>query len=97
VSSIEGGWPRLAAATPGRVRIRCDVRLAHGRSPASLAPGVPRRGGGDRRPHPGLDVAVETVAAVPGSATPPDAWVVRSSTVAAWEAAEAARTRCPPG
>ena len=96
VSSIEGGWPRLAAATPGRVRIRCDVRLAPGRSPASLAREFRAAVAAIADRTPGLDVAVETVLAIPGSATPADAWVVRS-TVAAWEAAEGRPHEGPAG
>ncbi|MGY1608383.1 hypothetical protein [Geodermatophilus sp. SYSU D00700] len=96
VSSIEGGWPRLAAATPGRVRIRCDVRLAPGRSPASLAREFRAAVAAIADRHPGLDAAVETVLAIPGSATPEDAWVVRS-TVAAWEAAEGRPHEVPAG
>ncbi|HJX44425.1 MAG TPA: hypothetical protein VJ352_12180, partial [Geodermatophilus sp.] len=96
VSAIEGGWPRLAAATPGRVRIRCDVRLAPGRSPASLAREFRAAVAAIAGSTPGLDVAVETVLAIPGSATPADAWVVRS-TVAAWEAAEGRPHQVPAG
>ncbi len=96
VSSISGGWPRLAAATPARVRVRCDVRLAPGRSPASLAREFSAALEGIRARHPGLDVRAETVLAIPGSATDDDAWVVRS-TVAAWEAAEGRPHEVPAG
>lgn len=87
VSSIEGGWSRLAAATPARVRMRCDVRIVPGRSPESLRREFTAAVDEIRGRHPGLDVSTEMVLAIPGSATPPGSWVVRS-TVAAWEAIE---------
>jgi acetylornithine deacetylase/succinyl-diaminopimelate desuccinylase-like protein len=96
VSSIEGGWPRLAAATPGRVRLRCDVRLAPGRSPASLVREFTAAVAAIIDRHPGLAATVEPVLTIPGSATPEDAWVVRS-TVAAWEAAEGRPHQAPAG
>lgn len=87
VSSIEGGWRRLAASTPGRVRIRCDLRV----SPRDTPQAVRREFGafvdGMRDRHVGLDVDWEMVLAIPGSCTDERSWVVRSS-VAAWEAAE---------
>ncbi|MFF4625138.1 M20 family metallopeptidase [Nonomuraea jabiensis] len=79
IGSIAGGWERMLAVTPAACRIRLDLRIAPGVAPLTvkreLAAFV-------RELDPGL--TVELVLAVPGTSTPPDDWVVRS-TVRAWE------------
>ncbi|MCF6469452.1 deacylase [Nonomuraea sp. MG754425] len=79
IGSIAGGWERMLAVTPAACRIRLDLRIAPGAAPLE----VKRELAAFVR---GLDPAltVELVLAVPGSSTPPEDWVVRS-TVRAWE------------
>jgi acetylornithine deacetylase/succinyl-diaminopimelate desuccinylase-like protein len=84
VSSITGGFERLAASTPALVRMRLDVRITPDQTPA----GVTREVRAEVR-HLGerldADLRVEQTAAIPASHTSPDSPVVRAS-VAAWEA-----------
>jgi acetylornithine deacetylase/succinyl-diaminopimelate desuccinylase-like protein len=84
VASVEGGWPRLAAATSALCRFTVDLRTSPRSSPADV-----RREFGEAMAeilarHPELDVDWSMVLAIPGSHTPEDAWVVRAAT-AAWE------------
>ena len=84
VSSITGGFERLAASTPALVRLRLDVRLTTEQTPAGVTREVRAevRRLADRL---GAALRVEQVAAIPASRTPPESPVVRAA-VAAWEA-----------
>jgi acetylornithine deacetylase/succinyl-diaminopimelate desuccinylase-like protein len=84
VSSVAGGFDRLAAATPALVRLRLDVRLTTAQTPAGVTREVRAevRRLGERL---GADLRVEQVAAIPASHTPPGSPIVRAA-VSAWEA-----------
>ncbi|MFD4501458.1 M20 family metallopeptidase [Streptomyces sp. NPDC058457] len=81
VSSVRGGWPRMAAVTPASCTLMVDLRIAPGTTPMQAK----------REFLATLDkfegVTAEMVLAVPGTRTDPDSWVCRSAT-AAWEAFE---------
>lgn len=84
VSSVHGGFERLAASTSASVRIRMDIRM----TPEQTAPGVVREVQDALAPLEAeldADFPVRQVACVPASRTDPAAPVVRA-TVAAWEA-----------
>ncbi|MDT3441965.1 MULTISPECIES: M20/M25/M40 family metallo-hydrolase [unclassified Pseudofrankia] len=89
VSSIQGGFERLAASTPAMVRIRLDLRITTQQTPPGVVREVARELARIGREL-GADLRVEQVAAIPASRTPPDAPVVRAA-VAAWEAVAGAR------
>lgn len=84
VSSVHGGFERLAASTSALVRLRLDVRMTPDQTPgqvlrevrARLAPLSQRLG---------VELRARQVAAVPGTRTDPTHPVVRSA-VRAWEA-----------
>ncbi|WP_308310742.1 peptidase dimerization domain-containing protein [Streptomyces sp. GbtcB6] len=81
VSSVRGGWPRMAAVTPASCTLMVDLRIAPETSPMQakrefLAALAKFEG-----------VTAEMVLAVPGTRTDPDSWIRRSAT-AAWEAFE---------
>ena len=80
VSSVAGGFDRLAASTPAAVRLRLDLRLTTGQTPAGVTREVR-----DEVRRLGADLWVEQVAAIPASHTPPGSPIVRAA-VAAWEA-----------
>ena len=83
VSSVTGGFDRLAAATSALVRIRLDVRM----TPDQTAPEVLREVRALLRPlgaELGVRLVATQVAAVPGTRTDPHAEVVQAAT-AAWE------------
>lgn len=80
VSSVAGGFERLAAATPALVRLRLDLRLTTRQTPAGVTREVR-----DECRRIGADLRVEQVAAIPASHTPPSSPIVRAA-VAAWEA-----------
>ncbi|PXY34478.1 M20 family metallopeptidase [Prauserella endophytica] len=84
VSSIEGGWRRMAATTPSACRMRADLRLPPGFSPMAakreLLAALEEIGKELSVP----DIRAELVLAIPGTHTPPDSWVARSA-IAAWE------------
>ena len=84
VSSVMGGFERLAASTPALVRLRLDVRITTAQTPAQVTREVRAE---VARLGQQLDAAlrVEQVAAIPASATPPTSPIVRAA-VAAWEA-----------
>jgi acetylornithine deacetylase/succinyl-diaminopimelate desuccinylase-like protein len=84
VASVEGGWPRLAAATSALCRFTVDLRTSPRSNPADV-----RREFGEAMAeilarHPELDVDWSMVLSIPGTHTPEDAWIVRAATEA-WE------------
>lgn len=80
IGAIAGGWERMLAVTPALCRLRLDVRVAPGTTPLEIKKELAAF-------LAGLDdgIGVELVLAIPATATPPDAPVVRR-TIAAWEA-----------
>ncbi|MDH6198106.1 succinyl-diaminopimelate desuccinylase [Mycobacterium frederiksbergense] len=83
VSSVRGGFDRLAASTPAQVRLRLDLRLTTRQSPA----GVEREVRAELRrlsAELGVPLQVRQVAAIPATHTSPDSPVVRAA-VAAFE------------
>ena len=93
VASIEGGWPRLAAATSALCRFTVDLRTSPRSTPAEV-----RREFGEaiariQAAHPDIVLDWDMVLSIPGTATPQDAPVVKAA-VAAWEEV-AARTHVP--
>ncbi|MFI5624820.1 hypothetical protein ACIA03_15260 [Nocardioides sp. NPDC051685] len=83
VSSVVGGFDRLAASTSALVRLRLDVRM----TAEQTAPEVLREVRGQLRglsEELGVPLVARQVAAVPGTRTEPDTAIVRA-TVAAWE------------
>lgn len=89
VSSVTGGFPRLAASTPALVRLCLDVRLTTAQTPAGVTREVRAEvlRFGERL---GADLRVEQIAAIPATHTPPESPIVRA-TVAAWEAVTGTR------
>lgn len=82
VSSVIGGFERLAASTSAQVRLRLDVRM----TPDQTAPEVVREVRAQLRPvaaELGVVIRARQVAAVPGTRTARDAEIVRATT-AAW-------------
>jgi acetylornithine deacetylase/succinyl-diaminopimelate desuccinylase-like protein len=84
IASVEGGWPRLAAATSALCRFTVDLRT----SPRSTPADVRREFGAAMDEilarHPQLDVDWSMVLSIPGTHTPEEAWVVQAAMVA-WE------------
>ncbi|MBM7517062.1 M20 family metallopeptidase [Nocardioides nitrophenolicus] len=86
VSSVVGGFDRLAASTSALVRVRLDVRM----TPDQTAPAVVREVRARLRllgEELGVPLTARQVAAVPGTRTDPQAPVVRAA-IAAWERVE---------
>lgn len=84
VSSVHGGFERLAASTTALVRVRLDIRM----TPEQTAPAVVREvraALAALEAEIGVPLPVRQVASVPGTRTDPSAPIVQS-TVAAWEA-----------
>ncbi|MEJ2864027.1 hypothetical protein [Actinomycetospora flava] len=84
VASVEGGWPRLASATPALCRFTVDLRTSPRSTPADVRREFGAAIAAITAEHPELDVDWEMVLAIPGTHTPPDAPVVAAA-VAAWE------------
>ncbi|WP_030875917.1 M20 family metallopeptidase [Streptomyces sp. NRRL S-1868] len=87
VSSIRGGWPRMAAVTPAVCTFRVDLRIAPDTTPMQAKREFTAALDALGEKLPGLDATAEMILAVPGTRTDPDSWVHRSAT-AAWEALE---------
>jgi succinyl-diaminopimelate desuccinylase len=84
VSSVHGGFERLAASTTALVRVRLDLRM----TPDQTAPDVVREVRSALEPveaELGVPLAVRQVASIPGTRTDAEAPIVRS-TISAWEA-----------
>ncbi|MFD3925415.1 M20 family metallopeptidase [Streptomyces sp. NPDC058614] len=87
VSSVRGGWPRMAAVTPAACTLMVDLRIGPDTTPMHAKREFTAALDAIRDKLPGLDVTAEMVLAIPGTRTPPDNWINRSAT-AAWEAFE---------
>ena len=93
VSSIEGGWPRMAAVAPAMCRFMIDLRTSPRQHPTEVRREFGAALAAITARHPELEVEWDMVLAIPGNATPADAPVV-SAAVAAWEQ-EAGRSHAP--
>ncbi|MBA2810517.1 peptidase dimerization domain-containing protein [Streptomyces sp. KM273126] len=87
VSSVRGGWPRMAAVTPAVCTLMVDLRIAPDTTPMQARREFSAALDALRAEVPGLDVTARMVLAIPGTRTDPRNWVCRSAT-AAWEAFE---------
>jgi acetylornithine deacetylase/succinyl-diaminopimelate desuccinylase-like protein len=86
VSAIAGGWPEKPAFVPDRCAVYVDLRISPRTSPADAMRQLGEALDAIRAAEPGLAFDCDMIAAVPGTTTPPENWIVRSS-VAAWQAA----------
>lgn len=84
VSSVHGGFERLAASTSASVRVRMDIRMTPEQTAQSVVREV-RKALTPVEVELGVTFPVRQVASVPASRTDPDAPIVRAA-VAAWEA-----------
>ncbi|MFJ5840819.1 M20/M25/M40 family metallo-hydrolase [Streptomyces shenzhenensis] len=87
VASIEGGWPRLASATPALCRFVVDLRTSPRSTPADVRREFGEAIAGIRAKLPDVDIEWDMILSIPGTSTPEDAPVVKAA-VAAWEEAE---------
>ncbi|MPY47979.1 M20 family metallopeptidase [Streptomyces acidicola] len=87
VSSVRGGWPRMAAVTPAVCTLMVDLRIAPDTTPMQARREFSAALDALRAKEAGLDVTARMVLAIPGTRTDPRNWVCRSAT-AAWEAFE---------
>lgn len=85
VSAIAGGWPDKPAFLPDRCAVYVDLRISPRTPPAEAARQFGAALDAIRAAEPGIAFDCEMIAAVPGTTTPPENWIVRSS-VTAWEA-----------
>lgn len=87
VSSVRGGWPRMAAVTPAACTLMVDLRISPDTTPMQAKREFTAALDAIREKSPGLDVSAELVLAIPGTRTDPDSWVCRSA-MAGWSAFE---------
>lgn len=83
VSSVRGGWPRMAAVTPASCTLMVDLRIGPDTTPMQAKREFLKAL--DKLPD--NSVTAEMVLAIPGTRTDPDSWICRSAT-AGWEAFE---------
>lgn len=84
VSSIEGGWPRMAAVTPALCRFRIDLRTNPRSTPVEIRREFAAALATIQARHPDLELSWEMVLAIPGTETPQEEPVVAAA-VSAWE------------
>jgi acetylornithine deacetylase/succinyl-diaminopimelate desuccinylase-like protein len=86
VSAIAGGWPEKPAFLPDVCDIYVDLRI----SPRTTTADAARQFGDAldaiRAAEPNISLDCVMTAAIPGTSTPPENWIIRSS-VRAWELA----------
>ncbi|MFJ9582718.1 M20 family metallopeptidase [Streptomyces acidicola] len=87
VSSVRGGWPRMAAVTPAVCTLMVDLRIAPDTTPMQARREFSAALDALRAKVPGLDVTARMVLAIPGTRTDPRNWVCRSA-ITGWEAFE---------
>ncbi len=86
VSAIGGGWPEKPAFLPDACAVYVDLRISPRTTPDEAARQLAQALDAICASEPGITVDCETIAAIPGTSTAPENWIVRSS-IAAWEAA----------
>ncbi|MBY8856780.1 M20/M25/M40 family metallo-hydrolase [Nocardia sp. CA2R105] len=84
VSSVEGGWPRMAAVTPALCRLRIDLRTSPRTTPAQVRREFGAAIEAILANHPEFELDWDMVLAIPGTSTPEDVPVVTAAK-AAWE------------
>jgi acetylornithine deacetylase/succinyl-diaminopimelate desuccinylase-like protein len=87
VSSIDGGWPRMAAAAPAGCRFRIDLRLSPRTSPMQAKREFGAAIDTIRAELPDVTLDWRPILAIPAVTTDPESWVCRSA-IAAWERLE---------
>ncbi|WP_406337604.1 M20 family metallopeptidase [Streptomyces sp. NBC_00649] len=87
VSSVRGGWPRMAAVTPAVCTLRVDLRIGPDTTPIQAKREFKSAVEALRDKLPGLDATVEMILAIPGTRTSRESWIFRSA-AAGWEAFE---------
>jgi acetylornithine deacetylase/succinyl-diaminopimelate desuccinylase-like protein len=85
VSSVEAGWPRMAAVTPALCRFNVDLRTNPRSTPAEVRREFMAALSEIADADPELSVECEMVLSIPGTYTSPDAPVVVAA-IEAWEA-----------
>jgi succinyl-diaminopimelate desuccinylase len=85
VSAIVGGWPEKPAFLPDTCAIYVDLRLSPRTTPGEATRQLNEELSAIRAAEPGIAFDCEMIAAIPGTSTAADNWIVRSS-IAAWEA-----------
>jgi succinyl-diaminopimelate desuccinylase len=97
VTSIHGGDADRPAFNPPECSLTVDLRLSPGAGVADAAAQVEELLDRLRAEHPGFGIAARLLAWRPGTATPPDSWIVRRL-VGAWEDVEGVpHADGPPG
>lgn len=87
VSSVEGGWPRMAAVTPALCRLMIDLRTNPRSNPSDIRREFGAAIASIVAQNPGLDVEWDMVLSIPGTHTPEDAPIVAAARDA-WESLE---------
>ncbi|MGP4043832.1 M20 family metallopeptidase [Streptomyces sp. 2A115] len=87
VSSVRGGWPRMAAVTPAACTLMVDLRISPDTTPMRAKREFGAALDAIRDKLPGLDVTAEMVLAIAGTRTDQDNWICRSA-MASWAALE---------
>jgi acetylornithine deacetylase/succinyl-diaminopimelate desuccinylase-like protein len=87
INAIRAGSRERASFVPASAEIDLDMRLAPGETAEGARGQLEAALERIREGQPDLDLALETIAEVPGSATAEDSWIV-GSLIAAWEGRE---------
>ncbi len=96
VSSIVGGWNRMAAFTPEVVQLRVDQRTLPGESGSDAHARIEAALAHLRSDDPQLEATAELTLDIPGSFTEPDHWICQLGRDA-WEAMEGTAHKTPRG
>jgi acetylornithine deacetylase/succinyl-diaminopimelate desuccinylase-like protein len=87
INAVSAGSADRLAFIPATAEVDLDVRLSPRTTADDAQAELEAAIQGIRERHPELDLGVERILAMPGSATDPSSWIVRSL-VAAWEERE---------
>ncbi len=84
VSAIVAGWPEKPAFIPDVCKIYIDLRISPRTDPDDAQRQLEAALDTLRAKEPGIVIGVTRTAAIPGTSTAADSWIVRSS-ISAWE------------
>jgi acetylornithine deacetylase/succinyl-diaminopimelate desuccinylase-like protein len=85
IGAVSGGWSRMPSFSSALCEIWLDVRISPRTPPMNVKRQFAAAIDQIRAEHPGLDLSWEMILSIPGTATPPENWIIQS-TIRAWQA-----------
>lgn len=87
IGAIEGGFTYKPTFLPARCDIYLDIRVSPRTDPMDVKRALAAELRAIQDRHPEIMISMDMIVSIPGSHTPPDNWIIKS-TIQAWETVE---------